>query len=215
MQFTPLLFRIASILRVAQRVAMHLRVFVITPFLHLGDPNDPNDRMRQAYTAPHLFRFFAKRIVSSSKRRPKDERSSNWGSNQIELFFKALVLIPRNVRVAIVSPRVPRGMSRLTSSCWPSGESELGEGHARSAGRGRNGATSRHADSRRACWTGNAVVHAVLEMVRTGRMDRSARRIERFSAPRLLRRNRHICIAVYDPIRLASSSSKPGPMPCP
>jgi glycosyltransferase involved in cell wall biosynthesis len=28
--------------------------FVITPFLHLGDPNDPHDRLRRAYTAPHL-----------------------------------------------------------------------------------------------------------------------------------------------------------------
>jgi glycosyltransferase involved in cell wall biosynthesis len=29
--------------------------FVVTPFLHLGDPNDPKDWIRKAYTAPHLL----------------------------------------------------------------------------------------------------------------------------------------------------------------
>ncbi|HJZ55115.1 MAG TPA: glycosyltransferase family 4 protein, partial [Gemmataceae bacterium] len=28
--------------------------FLLTPFLHLGDPGDPADRTRQQYTAPHL-----------------------------------------------------------------------------------------------------------------------------------------------------------------
>jgi glycosyltransferase involved in cell wall biosynthesis len=38
------------------RLARRLRVpFVVTPFLHLGDPDDPRDRSRRAYLAPHLF----------------------------------------------------------------------------------------------------------------------------------------------------------------
>jgi glycosyltransferase involved in cell wall biosynthesis len=39
----------------AWRLARSLMVpFYVTPFLHLGDPTDPNDRTRQGYTAPHL-----------------------------------------------------------------------------------------------------------------------------------------------------------------
>jgi len=37
------------------RLARRLRVpFVITPFLHLGDPDDPRDRSRRAYLSPAL-----------------------------------------------------------------------------------------------------------------------------------------------------------------
>lgn len=38
-----------------RRLARRLDVpFVLTPFLHLGDPEDPRDPVRRAYTAPHL-----------------------------------------------------------------------------------------------------------------------------------------------------------------
>jgi glycosyltransferase involved in cell wall biosynthesis len=38
------------------RLARRLRVpFVLTPFLHLGDPENPNDRTRRAYTSPALL----------------------------------------------------------------------------------------------------------------------------------------------------------------
>ena len=38
------------------RLARRLRVpFLLTPFLHLGDPDDPADRTRRAYTAPALL----------------------------------------------------------------------------------------------------------------------------------------------------------------
>lgn len=48
-------FPYASILRCALRLAQRSRArFVVTPFLHLGDPDDPNDAIRTAYTAPHL-----------------------------------------------------------------------------------------------------------------------------------------------------------------
>jgi glycosyltransferase involved in cell wall biosynthesis len=37
------------------RLARQLRVpFLLTPFLHLGDPDDPRDPTRRAYTSPHL-----------------------------------------------------------------------------------------------------------------------------------------------------------------
>jgi glycosyltransferase involved in cell wall biosynthesis len=40
----------------ARRLAQRLRApFVLTPFLHLGDPNDPRDRTRRAYTSPALL----------------------------------------------------------------------------------------------------------------------------------------------------------------
>ena len=39
----------------ARRLARRLHVpFLITPFLHLGDPTDPHDRTRRAYLAPPL-----------------------------------------------------------------------------------------------------------------------------------------------------------------
>lgn len=39
----------------ARRLARRLRVpYVLTPFLHLGDPLDPQDRIRRAYTTPAL-----------------------------------------------------------------------------------------------------------------------------------------------------------------
>ena len=40
----------------ARRLARRLGVpFVLTPFLHLGDPDDPHDRTRRAYTSPALL----------------------------------------------------------------------------------------------------------------------------------------------------------------
>lgn len=48
-------FPYAALMRSALRMAQLARVpFVVTPFLHLGDPNDPKDWIRKAYTAPHL-----------------------------------------------------------------------------------------------------------------------------------------------------------------
>lgn len=43
------------VLACALRLARRLRVpFVVTPFLHLGDPDDPRDRSRRAYLSPAL-----------------------------------------------------------------------------------------------------------------------------------------------------------------
>jgi glycosyltransferase involved in cell wall biosynthesis len=43
------------ILASAWRMARRLRVpFIVTPFLHLGDPDNPKDRSRRAYLAPAL-----------------------------------------------------------------------------------------------------------------------------------------------------------------
>jgi glycosyltransferase involved in cell wall biosynthesis len=47
----PYSFPIVCGLRLAHRRGVP---FYLTPFLHLGDPTDPNDRTRQQYTKPHL-----------------------------------------------------------------------------------------------------------------------------------------------------------------
>lgn len=47
----PYSFPIACALRLARRRGVP---FFITPFLHWGDPDDPRDRTRRQYTAPHL-----------------------------------------------------------------------------------------------------------------------------------------------------------------
>src|SRR5262249_41980076 len=56
----------AAIIQSAHRLACDWEVpFVITPFLHLGDPEDKNDPIRRAYTAPHLLRLLrlADRVI--------------------------------------------------------------------------------------------------------------------------------------------------------
>jgi len=48
------------ILASARRLAQRLHVpFVVTPFLHLGDPEDPRDRSRRAYLSPALCSILA------------------------------------------------------------------------------------------------------------------------------------------------------------
>lgn len=47
----PYAFPIACALRLARRQKVP---FVLTPFLHLGDPDDPDDRTRRAYLTPAL-----------------------------------------------------------------------------------------------------------------------------------------------------------------
>ncbi len=47
----PYSFPIMCGLRLAQRRGVP---FFLTPFLHLGDPTDPDDRTRRQYTKPHL-----------------------------------------------------------------------------------------------------------------------------------------------------------------
>lgn len=47
----PYSFPVACGLRLARRRGVP---FLLTPFLHLGDPADPRDRTRRQYTAPHL-----------------------------------------------------------------------------------------------------------------------------------------------------------------
>jgi glycosyltransferase involved in cell wall biosynthesis len=47
----PYSFPIACGLRLARRRGVP---FLLTPFLHLGDVNDPHDRTRKQYTKPHL-----------------------------------------------------------------------------------------------------------------------------------------------------------------
>ncbi|HEX3152640.1 MAG TPA: glycosyltransferase family 4 protein [Gemmataceae bacterium] len=59
-------FPFGAIIQSAHRLARNWEVpFVVTPFLHLGDPNDRNDPIRRAYTAPHLTRLLklADRVI--------------------------------------------------------------------------------------------------------------------------------------------------------
>lgn len=50
----PYAWPIACGLRLARRQGIP---FLVTPFLHLGDPEDPQDRTRKAYLSPALLRF--------------------------------------------------------------------------------------------------------------------------------------------------------------
>jgi glycosyltransferase involved in cell wall biosynthesis len=48
----PYAFPIACARRLARRLGVP---FILTPFLHLGDPADPRDRVRRSYTTPALL----------------------------------------------------------------------------------------------------------------------------------------------------------------
>src|SRR3954451_9330326 len=48
----PYTWPIACSLRLARRLGVP---FLLTPFLHLGDPADPADRTRRTYTSPALL----------------------------------------------------------------------------------------------------------------------------------------------------------------
>ena len=48
----PYAFPIVCGLRLARRLGVP---FVLTPFLHLGDPDNPNDPIRRSYTSPALL----------------------------------------------------------------------------------------------------------------------------------------------------------------
>src|SRR5262249_21004754 len=48
----PYAWPIACALRLARRLGVP---FLVTPFLHLGDPDDPRDPIRRAYTTPALL----------------------------------------------------------------------------------------------------------------------------------------------------------------
>jgi glycosyltransferase involved in cell wall biosynthesis len=51
-------FPYGAIIQSAYRLARRARApFVLTPFLHLGDPDDPNDPTRRAYLSPHLLQL--------------------------------------------------------------------------------------------------------------------------------------------------------------
>jgi glycosyltransferase involved in cell wall biosynthesis len=59
-------FPYAAIIQSGLRLARRAGVpFVVTPFLHLGDPDDPVDPIRRAYTTPHLRRLLvaADRVI--------------------------------------------------------------------------------------------------------------------------------------------------------
>src|SRR5215208_6412104 len=59
-------FPYAAIIQSGLRLARRAGVpFVVTPLLHLGDPDDPNDPVRRAYTARHLHRLLraADRVI--------------------------------------------------------------------------------------------------------------------------------------------------------
>jgi glycosyltransferase involved in cell wall biosynthesis len=64
-----------SLIRCGLRLAQRFRVpFVLTPFLHLGDPDDPDDPIRKAYTAPYL-RWLLKHADRVLVQTPTEERA--------------------------------------------------------------------------------------------------------------------------------------------
>lgn len=83
-----LAFPYSSLARSALRLARRHRVpFVLTPFLHLGDPNNPRDWIRRAYMSPHLRWLLnqADRVIVQTPTEGEAVRSTGVASDRIVL----------------------------------------------------------------------------------------------------------------------------------
>ncbi len=109
------------ILECARRLARRLDVpFVVTPFLHLGDPADPHDRTRRAYLSPALLQLLreADRVIVQTT----VERDA-----LLDCGFAAESLVLQGMGVEQSSCT---GGSRVRArSRWTMGEDEVVVGH--------------------------------------------------------------------------------------
>lgn len=81
-------FPYAAIVQSGLRLARRADVpFVVTPFLHLGDPADRRDPIRRAYTAPHLQRLLraADRVIVQTPTEAEAVRSMRVPNDRIVL----------------------------------------------------------------------------------------------------------------------------------
>ncbi len=109
------------ILECARQLARRLDVpFVVTPFLHLGDPADPHDRTRRAYLSPALLQLLtqADRVIVQTS----VERDA-----LLDHGFAAEALVLQGMGVDRVScTGGSRARARLH---WTIGENEVVVGH--------------------------------------------------------------------------------------
>ena len=119
------------------RLSRRLRVpFFVTPFLHLGDPEDPADRVRRAYTSPAACSGSCTPLTASS--------SNRWGACR-----PARTRAARGENRAARTGGQPGRVHERRSPCRPrtlasgrrrrhrpSRQSERGEGEHRPAGSG-------------------------------------------------------------------------------
>jgi glycosyltransferase involved in cell wall biosynthesis len=83
-----LAFPYAPIITAGYRLARGRGVpFVVTPFLHLGDPDDPDDPIRRAYTAPHLQTLLrrADRVLVQTPTEAEAVRRMGVGADRVVL----------------------------------------------------------------------------------------------------------------------------------
>lgn len=105
----------------ARRLARRLDVpFVLTPFLHLGDPDDPADRTRRAYTRPALLALLrdADRVFvqTAGERQALLDR----GIAPEKLVLQGM---------GVDEPSCTGGDRAATRAAWGVGDSEVAIGH--------------------------------------------------------------------------------------
>ena len=97
----PYSFPILCGLRLARRRGVP---FFLTPFLHLGDPDDPLDRTRRQYTAPHLRWLLRQADGVFVQTRAGTRRRFRAGSAGRSAFIcKGWASIPANARAGIAT----------------------------------------------------------------------------------------------------------------
>jgi glycosyltransferase involved in cell wall biosynthesis len=136
----------------ARRLAQRRRVpFVLTPFLHLGDPQDPRDRTRQAYTSPALLSLAraADRILvqTEGERRGLVERG-----------FPPERLVLQGMGVDLAS--CTGGQRERARAEWGAGAEEVVIGHLANNSREKGSVDLLKAAER--AWNGGARFHLVL-----------------------------------------------------
>jgi glycosyltransferase involved in cell wall biosynthesis len=103
------------------RLARRLRVpFCLTPFLHLGDPDDPHDPVRRAYTTPALLYLVrAADVVFVQTQRERDELCRR-GISAEKLVLQGLGVAPEECA---------GGNRQATRRQWQVGDGEFVVGH--------------------------------------------------------------------------------------
>ncbi len=185
----------------ARRLARRLGVpFLLTPFLHLGDPDDPHDRTRRAYTSPALLSLAQSAdclfVQTEGERQAFLER----GIPAERLILQGMGL-DRESCTGGDRRRSAGGLECRTrrGGNWPSRQQQPRERQCRSAARRRTRLASRRSFRRCPRRPGDAEFPKFLARPSTERPRHPSRCPRRPAEARFLRRHR--CVRSAESIR--------------
>jgi glycosyltransferase involved in cell wall biosynthesis len=105
----------------ARRLARRLKVgFLLTPFLHLGDPEDPHDRTRRAYTQPALRGLLRSADFIFAQTTGEKQALKDLGIDSSNIIFQGM---------GVDSAEVTGGDRNKVRAVWGVGLDEVVVGH--------------------------------------------------------------------------------------